>query len=90
MGMKDALFAIFVFSACATTRANTTASGPQQAQADEVVCQEVQRPGSMLTHQECRARADMDQERERMRDMMLAPRSTKSCMGHSDHGGGCR
>jgi hypothetical protein len=90
MGMKRALFAIFAFTACVTTNANTTTRGPQQAQADDVVCQEVQKPGSMLTHQVCRDRAEMDQEREQMRDVMLSPKAFKSCMGHSDHGGGCR
>jgi hypothetical protein len=88
--MKGALFAILAFTACATTTANTPASHVQEAQADDVVCQEVQRPGSLLTHRECRQRADMDEEREQMRDMMLTPKSMKSCMGHSDHGGGCR
>jgi hypothetical protein len=88
--MKGALFAIFAFTACATTNANTAASGPQQAQADDVVCQEVQKPGSMLTHQVCRPRADIDQEREQMRDVMLAPKSLKSCMGQGINAGGCR
>jgi len=88
--MKGALFAIFAFTACATTNANTIASAPQQAQADDVVCQEVQRPGSMLTHQVCRQRAEMDEEREQMRDLMLTPKALKSCMGHGDHGAGCR
>ena len=89
--MKGALFAIFAFTACATTNANTPATAPQQAQADDdVVCQEVQRPGSLLTHQECRSRQEMDQEREQMRDVMLSPKAFKACMGHSDHGGGCR
>jgi hypothetical protein len=88
--MKAVLFAVFAFTACATTNPNPTATGPQQAGADDVVCQEMQRPGSMLTHQVCRERAEVDLERERMRDLMLTPKALKSCMGHGDHGAGCR
>lgn len=89
--MKGALFAIFAFTACVTTNANTVATPTQQAQVDpDLVCQEVQRPGSMMTRQECRSRTEADQEREQMRDMMLSPKSIKDCMGHGDHGGGCR
>jgi len=79
--MKGVLLAILV-SACATTNTNATNGPPgatpaQQASGDEQVCQEVSRPGSMMTRTECRPRAEVDAEREQMRTWMTTPKAAK-------------
>jgi hypothetical protein len=82
--MKGVLLVILV-SACATTNTNSATSGPpgatqpqQQASGVDVqVCQEVSRPGSLMTRTECRPKADVDAEREQMRTWMTTPKAAK-------------
>jgi hypothetical protein len=74
--MKGVLLVILV-SACATTN---TASGPPGATAragdgEEQVCQEVSRPGSLMTRTECRPKTDVDNDREQMRTWMATPKA---------------
>ena len=75
--MKGMLLAILV-SACATTNTNTATSGPgatAQAGGDEQVCQEVSRPGSLMTRTECRPKSEVDNDREQMRTWMATPKA---------------
>jgi hypothetical protein len=84
--MKGVLLAILV-SACATTNTNmaasTATSGPpgaptpqQQASGDdEQVCQEVSRPGSLMTRTVCRPKSEVVDDREQMRTWMSTPKA---------------
>lgn len=91
--MKGAILAILV-SACATTSSNTATNGPpgatppQQAGGDEQVCQEVQRPGSLLTRTECRPKSEVDAEREQMRTWMTTPKAAKDFPSTTTPGAG--
>jgi hypothetical protein len=89
--MRGALFAIVV-SACVSTNTKPATSGPpgaqQQASDDEQVCQEVSRPGSLLTRTECRSKADADADREQMRTWMTTPKASKDFPSTSQPGSG--